>query len=82
MTTWVAVENWASSGHRPSWTPTMWSRACSASAWSCAMRPVGMVSPGARDDGLDVVSSDKTLAVASLTCRAAGPFRVLDACSW
>eukprot|EP00969_Alexandrium_andersonii_P117052 5176626-Alexandrium_andersonii.AAC.1 len=45
-----------------SWTPTLWSRACSASTWSWATRPVGMALWGTLDEALDDVSNERTLA--------------------
>eukprot|EP00969_Alexandrium_andersonii_P289685 12803879-Alexandrium_andersonii.AAC.1 len=53
-------------------TPTMWSRACSASTWSWATRPVGMVLWGTLDEALDDVSNERALAVARRIRRLDG----------
>eukprot|EP00969_Alexandrium_andersonii_P172695 7634550-Alexandrium_andersonii.AAC.1 len=59
--------------------PTRWSRACSASTCSWAMRPVGMVLRGAFGWALADVSNESTLAMARRVLRLDGAFRVLHA---
>eukprot|EP00969_Alexandrium_andersonii_P335978 14850466-Alexandrium_andersonii.AAC.1 len=57
--------------------PTRWSRARSASTWSWATRPVGIVLREASDEAPGDVSNESTLAVARRSLRLEGAFRAL-----